>query len=87
MHLLLPLYQQSLHASEAPAADAQPPTRLLHDADTAMVLGHHLLDFWTNICVCHSLIVHENPQGGLPLYQVPSDLWALHVTRNGRMQQ
>lgn len=51
-------------------ASPAPPTRLLHDAETALVLGHHMLDFWTNICVCHSLIVHDNPQGGLPLYQV-----------------
>lgn len=65
----LPQSLQSSEASLAASADTQPPTRLLHDAETALVLGHHVLDFWTNICVCHSLIVHENPQGGLPLYQ------------------
>lgn len=37
----------------------------------AVVLGHHMLDFWTNVCVCHMLIVesgvdHDQP----PVYQV-----------------
>ncbi len=33
------------------------------------LLGHHLLDFWVNICLCHSLIVEEAEDGGLPIYQ------------------
>lgn len=31
-----------------------------------LVLGHHVLDFWTNICICQSLLVEE----GLGVYQV-----------------
>lgn len=34
------------------------------------LLGSQALDFWTNVCVCHSLIVEEDPKGGLPIYQV-----------------
>ncbi len=33
-------------------------------------LGHHLIDFWTNICLCQSLILEKNPMGGPDLYQV-----------------
>jgi hypothetical protein len=37
----------------------------------AVVLGHHLLDFWTNVCVCHMLIVEASAGGsGPPVYQV-----------------
>ncbi|GAB4813241.1 hypothetical protein N2152v2_000287 [Parachlorella kessleri] len=36
-------------------------------------LGQHLVDFWTNVCICQSLIIEENPKaGGLPIYQGPS---------------
>ncbi len=39
----------------------------------AVVLGHHLLDFWTNVCVCHMLIVEASAGGsGPPMYQVRS---------------
>lgn len=34
-----------------------------------VVLGCHLLDFWINICLCHSLIVEEAEDGGPPIYQ------------------
>jgi hypothetical protein len=34
------------------------------------VLGEHVLDFWTNICLCHSLIIEEaEDEEELPLYQ------------------
>lgn len=34
-------------------------------------LPYHVMDFWTNLAMCHSLIVEENPKaGGLPIYQV-----------------
>ena len=34
-------------------------------------LGQHLVDFWTNVCICQSLIIEDNPKaGGLPIYQV-----------------
>ena len=37
-------------------------------------LGHHLIDFWTNVCLCQSLIIEKNPEGpDLPtVYQVRS---------------
>ena len=40
----------------------------LAGADDA--LAEDQLEFWTNICLCHSLIVEPNPAGGLPVYQV-----------------
>ncbi|EFN58106.1 hypothetical protein CHLNCDRAFT_20630, partial [Chlorella variabilis] len=44
-----------------------------HDWDEgSTALGHHLIDFWTNICLCQSLILEKNPLGGLDLYQGPS---------------
>ncbi len=33
-------------------------------------LGQQLMDFWTNICVCHSLISEHHPETGEPLFQV-----------------
>ena len=41
-------------------------------ARSAVTLGHHMVDFFTNICLCHSLILEENPDGGNPRYQGPS---------------
>eukprot|EP00191_Tetraselmis_sp_GSL018_P012504 CAMPEP_0177598192 /NCGR_PEP_ID=MMETSP0419_2-20121207/12185_1 /TAXON_ID=582737 /ORGANISM="Tetraselmis sp., Strain GSL018" /LENGTH=1412 /DNA_ID=CAMNT_0019090555 /DNA_START=264 /DNA_END=4502 /DNA_ORIENTATION=- len=34
--------------------------------------GLHLIDFWTNICVCHSLIVETDPDTGEKSVQGPS---------------
>jgi hypothetical protein len=34
-----------------------------------LVLACHLVDFWTNICLCHSLIVEEAEDEGPPIYQ------------------
>jgi len=34
-----------------------------------VVLGCHLVDFWTNICLCQSLIVEEAEDNGPPIYQ------------------
>lgn len=42
-----------------------------------LLLGHHVVDFWTAICVCHSLIVEDNPKGGTKIYQVAPPLAAL----------
>lgn len=33
--------------------------------------GHHVVDFWTNICICHNLIVEPDDEG-LLRYQGPS---------------
>ena len=30
---------------------------------SAAVLGHHMLDFWSNVCLCHSLIVARHESG------------------------
>ena len=41
----------------------------------AVVLGHHMVDFWTNVCVCHTLIVEAcgtMSGAGPPVYQVCS---------------
>ena len=37
-------------------------------------LGEQLLDFWTNICVCHSLISEAHPETGEPIFQVSQTL-------------
>lgn len=39
------------------------------DEARLLLLGHHLVDFWCNICLCHSLIVEEAEDGGPPIYQ------------------
>ncbi len=46
-------------------AGGNPPVAEADD----VLLGNHLLDFWTNICICHSLIVEKGPDGGI-VYQV-----------------
>jgi len=33
--------------------------------DEQMLLAGHLVDFWTNICVCHSLIVDDSDDGAV----------------------
>jgi len=33
-------------------------------------LGQQTLDFWLNLCICHTLIVEQDKNGGLPVYQV-----------------
>lgn len=43
-------------------------------------MGHHLVDFWINVCLCQSLIIEESTEeegevgeeskGKLPVYQV-----------------
>lgn len=44
-----------------------------HDwEEGSTALGHHVVDFWTNICLCQSLILENNPKGGPKLYQGPS---------------
>ena len=35
-----------------------------------LLLGHHLFDFWTNLCICHNLITEESEPGCPPIYQV-----------------
>jgi magnesium-transporting ATPase (P-type) len=37
-----------------------------------LALGHHLVDFFTNLLICQSLILDEDEAGGPPRYQGPS---------------
>jgi len=49
--------------------DAEEPQLL---ANTIGLNGLHLIDFWTNICVCHSLIVETDDETGATSVQGPS---------------
>jgi len=53
-------------SSRLPSADSAAAAR------SSLALGHHMVDFFTNICLCHSLILDANPDGGMPVYQGPS---------------
>ena len=44
----------------------------------AEFLGQQTLDFWLNLCICHTLIVEQDKNGGLPVYQVGICLFILH---------
>lgn len=46
------------------------PQALTAEEQEDLLLGHHLVDFWTNLCVCHLLITEENEPGLPPVYQV-----------------
>lgn len=48
------------------AADRAAATR------NAVTLGHHMVDFFTNVCLCHSLILEEGAEDAQPVYQGPS---------------
>lgn len=53
--------------------------RVLAAAAPDSELAQLQASFWTNICLCNSLIVEPNPQeGGLPVFQVHPDLVPLH---------
>jgi magnesium-transporting ATPase (P-type) len=39
---------------------------------SALALGHHMTDFFTNICLCHSLILESTSDSDKPIYQGPS---------------
>jgi len=39
---------------------------------STVTLGHHMVDFFTNICLCHSLILEDDNTGAQPMYQGPS---------------
>ena len=46
----------------------------LHSSES--LLGQQALDFWFNLCLCHTLIVEDAEDGQPPLYQVtPSSSW------------
>ncbi len=40
------------------------------------LLGQQTLDFWLNLCICHTLIVEQDDNGGPSVYQVQ------HLPRN-----
>lgn len=54
--------------ASAAAVAATPSQQQLRNAPgdelSAAVLGHHMLDFWSNVCLCHSLIVERHGSGG-----------------------
>lgn len=41
-------------------------------ARSALTLGHHMVDFFTNICLCQSLILEPSTEEGQAVYQGPS---------------
>lgn len=46
-----------------------------HDVTTpqsALALGHHMTDFFSNLCLCHSLILENHEGSEKPTYQGPS---------------
>ena len=58
---LPPPPRTSAAAAAAAAAHAGAPLQAPSGPTemAAAVLGHHVLDFWTNVCLCHSLIVEQ----------------------------
>lgn len=58
-----------VQALEALDLDSNAVETLGTDLLGNILLGHHMLDFWINLCVCHSLIVEDHPTGG-KVYQV-----------------
>ena len=34
--------------------------------DAALLLGHHALDLWICLCICHNLITQEGAEDGRP---------------------
>lgn len=50
-------------------------------------LGWHIVDFWTSICVCHSLIIEERTSATGQLYKVyqgpsPDEVALVEAARN-----
>jgi hypothetical protein len=48
--------------------------------------GHHVLDFWSAICICHNLIVEGDAESGAFRYQGPSPDEVLFATHQQRCQ-
>ena len=67
-------------ASRPGSAHLDGPTNGKSELDP-VVLGCHLVEFWTNICLCQSLIVEEAEDDGPPIYQVrhAQGSWHSHV--------
>lgn len=61
--------------ASAPGHDRDPGSRGADStsAEDQRLLGQQTLDFWMNLCLCHTLIVEEGEKGEPPIYQV-SDL-------------
>ena len=54
----------SAAAAATPSQQQQQRQRTPGDEGlSAAVLGHHMLDFWSNVCLCHSLIVARHESG------------------------
>lgn len=59
---------------EALELDSNAVETLGSDLLAQILMGHHMVDFWINICVCHSLIVEQHPSGR-KIYQVVSNVY------------
>ena len=53
-------------------ASPQKDGRSEQTPQSALALGHHMTDFFTNICLCHSLILESTSDSDKPIYQGPS---------------
>ena len=75
-----------MQAIEALDLTPQNVSALGTDLLEQVILGHHMVDFWTNLCICHSLIVEDHPTLG-KVYQVgaqPTGLTTLMVILSRR---
>lgn len=44
------------------------------ESQAAILLGHHFVDFWMNLCICQNLITEESKEGSKAVYQVRSEI-------------
>jgi len=62
--------QDAANANQVQAAIHRLEAEILHASEDG-IRGLQLVDFWLNICVCHSLLVEKGPDGEV-IYQGPS---------------
>lgn len=61
INLIIVAFEQALELLEL---DGETTEALGSDLLQQLLMGHHMVDFWINICICHSLIVEDHPSGG-----------------------
>ena len=61
--------QHSEHSSSGSSEAADRGEAEVHVGDQEL-LGQQTLDFWLNLCICHTLIVEQDDNGGPCVYQV-----------------
>lgn len=69
-----------LQAIEALDLGEQNVAALGSDFLEQVLLGHHMIDFWTNLCVCHSLIVEDGPSGRIFQVQLLFQIVPIQLT-------